>query len=294
LQVDIAFAGGDRLGECPRWCAAERALYWIDGLAPALRRLDADGRYRIWPMPRPIGSFAFRRRGGLIGAFTGGFATMDVQMGDVQVSDLQPIGPSPSELETAILNDGSCDRRGRFWCGSRASDLVSPAASLFRLDPDGRCRAMDDGFAVSNGIAWSPDNRTMYFADSPTGSIFAYDFDLDSGEIGNRRLFATTTALGGLPDGAAVDSAGCYWSALFGGGVVVRFDPDGRLIGTVPLPVKNPTMCAFGGDRLDVLYVTSARALMNETELARQPLAGAVLAITGLGVEGLAEVTFDG
>ena len=286
-EIAVACEAADRLGECPVWNRVERALYWIDALAPALHRLDASGRHSRLPLAQAIGSFAFRRHGGLVGAFKSGFATIDLTSGHcVPIVDPEPDRPSNA------LNDGKCDRRGRYWCGSRAGDLVSPVGALFRLDPDRRCRKMDEGFAVSNGIAWSPDDRTMYFADSPTGSIFAYEFDVDDGEIANRRLFASTTELGGLPDGATVDADGCYWSALFGGGGVARFDPAGRLITIVRLPVKNPTMCAFGGDRLDVLYVTSARALLSEAELAGQPLAGALLAITGVGVRGLAETSY--
>jgi sugar lactone lactonase YvrE len=128
----------------------------------------------------------------------------------------------------------------------------------------------------------------------PVASIFAYDFDADDGTIRNRRLFASTSGLGGLPDGATVDADGHYWCALFGGGAVARFDAAGRLVARYGLPVKNPTMCAFGDKDLDTLYVTSARALMTEAELAEQPLAGALLALTRLGVQGLAEPTFAG
>lgn len=288
-QIDVAFKGDDRLGECPVWNAAERALYWIDGLKPAIHRLEEPGTRSSWPMPQPIGSFAFRGRGGLIGAFKGGFAAIDLSGGHVA-----PLCDPEPDRPTNILNDGKCDRRGRYWCGSRTADLASPVASLFRLDRDLRCRRMDEGFAVSNGIAWSPDDRTMYFADSPSGMIFAYDFDLDGGDIRNRRVFASTDGLEGLPDGAAVDDDGHYWCALFGGGEIARFDPRGRLVSTLKIPAKNPTMCAFGGDRLDVLYVTSARARMSDAELTAQPLSGSLFAITGMGIKGLPEAAFAG
>jgi L-arabinonolactonase len=288
-EIEVACAASNRLGEGPMWNRAERALYWIDGLEPAIHRLDASSRHSSWLMPLPIGSFVFRRQGGLMGAFKNGFCAIELEAGAVH-----PIVDPESDRPANMLNDGKCDRHGRYWCGSRAGDLASPVGSLFRLDPDLRCQRMDEGFAVSNGIAWSPDDRTMYFTDSPTGSIFAYEFDLDDGEIRNRRLFASTTALGGLPDGATVDADGHYWCALFGGSAVARFDAKGRLVSTFRLPVKNPTMCMFGGDDLDILYVTSARALMSETELARQPLAGSLFAIAGLGVRGLAEAPFGG
>lgn len=287
-EISVACRTANRLGEGPMWHVAERALYWIDGLAPALHRLDPSGRHDSWPMPNLIGSFVFRRQGGFIAALETGFTRVDLVAGRVEPI----VNPEAGWRSGNILNDGKCDRMGRYWCGSRAADLVSPTAALFRLDPDGRCHRMDDGFAVSNGIAWSPDDRTLYFADTPTGTIFAYDFDLQSGSIRHRRIFASTAGLVGQPDGATVDADGCYWCALFGGGAVVRFDPKGRLVSTIPLPVKNPTMCAFGGDHLDTLFVTSARALMSATELEAQPLAGSVFAVTGLGVCGLAEVPF--
>lgn len=287
-EISIACRIANRLGEGPMWHVAERALYWIDALAPALHRLDQSGRLDSWSVPSLIGSFVFRRQGGsIVAALKTGFAMVDLLTGRVD-----PIVAPERERPRNVLNDGKCDRRGRYWCGSRAGDLVSPAAALFRLDPDGRCHRMDDGFAVSNGIAWSPDDRTLYFADTPTDMVFAYDFDLESGSIRDRRLFASTAGLAGQPDGATVDADGCYWCALFGGGAIARFDPKGRLVSTIPLPVKNPTMCTFGGDRLDTLFVTSARALMSTEELAAQPLAGSVLAITGLGVCGLPEVPF--
>lgn len=290
MQIDVAYRSHDRLGECPLWHAGERALYWIDGLAPLLHRLDGAGRHQSWPMSRPIGSFGFRTCGGLVGAFTGGFASIDLEAPATIGGD----GQLKVDLPGHILNDGKCDRWGRFWSGSRAGDLVSPEGSLFRLGADLRYAEMDKGFAVSNGIAWSPDDRTMYFADSPASSIYAYDFDPEEGEIRNRRLFASTAALGGVPDGAAVDADGHYWSALFGGSAIARYDASARLVATIRLPVKNPTMCSFGGDNLDVLFVTSARVGLSEHELAEQPLAGVLLAVSGLGVRGLAEPFFSG
>ena len=288
-EISVACRATNRLGESPAWNVEERALYWIDGLAPALYRLDERGEVASWRMPALIGSFAFRWHGGLVGAFKNGFAVLDLQSGRVE-----PIVDPEPDRPNNVLNDGKCDHRGRYWCGSRAGDLSSPEGALYRLDPDGQCHRMDEGFAVSNGIAWSPDDRTMYFSDSPAGTIFAYDFDLEAGRIANRRVFATTVELGGHPDGATVDSEGCYWCALFGGGAIARFDPGGRLISTIPTPVRNPTMCTFGGEHLDTLFVTSARARMSDEELARQPLAGSLFAITGLGVCGLAEAQFGG
>jgi len=289
LDIAVACDLQNKLGEGPMWNGAEQALYWIDALKPAIYRLDVSGHVSNWPLPGSIGSFVFRRGGGLIGALDRGFCAIGLDKGTVDL-----IVDPEQDRPTNLLNDGKCDRRGRYWCGSRDGRLAGPVGALFRLDPDLGCRTMDRGFAVSNGIAWSPDDRTMYLSDSPTGLIFAYDFDVGEGAIHNRRVFASTKELGGLPDGATVDADGYYWCALFHGGAVARFDPSGRLVSRLELPVMNPTMCTFGGDKLDILYVTTARALMTEANLARQPLAGALFAISGVGAKGIAEPLFGG
>jgi sugar lactone lactonase YvrE len=163
---------------------------------------------------------------------------------------------------------------------------------LWRLDPAGDARLMEDGLIAGNGIAWSPDDRTMYLADTLAGTVWQYDFDLAAGEIANRRLFVSTDPAQGAADGATVDADGCYWCALFRGGAVAQFDPAGRLVRRVELPVSNPTMCAFGGPDLDILYVTSASRFLDEVQLRAQPLAGRVLAVHGLGARGLPEPKF--
>jgi sugar lactone lactonase YvrE len=151
---------------------------------------------------------------------------------------------------------------------------------------------MDEGFIVSNGIAWAPDDRTMYFGDSRAETVFAYDFDADDGAISNRRPFFSTHDLEGRPDGATVDSDGFYWCALVHGGAIARVDPKGRLDRLVPMPVRHVTMCSFGGPELDVLYVTSAAAMLPEAERISEPLAGALFAVRGLNARGLPEPWF--
>jgi sugar lactone lactonase YvrE len=280
---------GNLLGEAPMWNVAEQALYWVDATRPAIHRLDDGGEVTTWPMPRIIGSFVFRRNGGLVGALKNGFCAIDLATGTVEAI----IDPEPARPDN-ILNDGKCDRRGRYWCGSRDAALKDPVGALHRLDPNFSCRMMDEGFIVSNGIAWSPDDRTMYFADSRAETVWAYDFDLDDGAIRNRRVFFSTREIEGRCDGATVDSEGFYWCALVHGGAVARLDPKGRLDRLIPMPVKHVTMCSFGGEKLDVLYVTSAASMVPEAERAAQPLAGALFAIHGIGARGLAEPLFGG
>jgi sugar lactone lactonase YvrE len=271
------------------WHVGERALYWIDALKPAIHRLDREGEITTWPLPCPIGSFVFRRGGGLIGALRDGFHSIDLERGTTEL-----IVHPERERSGNLLNDGKCDRRGRYWCGSRDVNLTHPTGALYRLDADRSCHRMDDGFIVSNGIAFSPDDRVMYFADSRAATVYAYDFDVDAGTIGNRRVFVTTREIGGRPDGATVDREGYYWCALVHGGAIGRFDPRGRLERRIELPVRQPTMCTFGGDDLDILYVTSSTALVPEAERRSQKLAGALFAIHDLGVRGLPEPLFEG
>lgn len=280
---------GNRLGEGPMWNVAEGALYWVDALRPAIHRLDFHGAIATWPMPSVIGSFVFRAGGGLVGALKNGFATIELDTGAVETI----VDPEPDRPNN-ILNDGKCDRRGRYWCGSRDGALQDPLGRLFRLDPGFACRTMDEGFIVSNGIAWSPDDRTMYFADSRAETVWAYDFDLDGGAIKNRRVFFSTRDIEGRCDGATVDQEGFYWCALVHGGAIARLDPKGRLDRLIPMPVRHVTMCSFGGENLDVLYATSAAAMVPEAEREAQPLAGALFAIHGLGVQGLPEPSFAG
>jgi L-arabinonolactonase len=287
--VEVVHEAANELGEGPCWHVGEQALYWVDAIKPAVHRLDRDGRISTWRMPRIIGSFVFRRGGGLIGALRNGFAKIDLADGSTETI----VDPEP-DRPTNILNDGKCDRRGRYWCGSRDGDLSRPLGALHRLDPDLAVRKMDEGFIVSNGIAWSPDDRTMYLADSRAETVFAYDFDLDAGEISNRRVFFSTRNIEGRCDGATVDAEGFYWCALVHGGKIARIDPKGRFDRLIDMPVKHPTMCTFGGPNLDTLYVTSAASMVSEPERGSVPHAGALFAIRDLGVKGIPEPLFAG
>jgi sugar lactone lactonase YvrE len=288
-EIEVAHHGADIVGECPMWHPTEKRVYWVDTRRPALQRLEADGTVRHWNMPSNIGSFVFRRDGGVVAGLKQGFSAVDLETGTVT-----PIlDPEPDRPENR-LNDGRCDRRGRYWCGSRDPGDVNPGGSLFRLDPDFNCERMDTGFIVSNGMAFSPDDRTLVFGDSRGETMWRYDLDLESGRISNKRVFLSTVGLPWRIDGATFDSEGYYWCALIGDWSIGRFDPEGRLDRIVRLPVSHPTMCNFGGPDLDVLYVTSGTVFLSEAERVRQPLAGALFAVRGLGVRGLPEPIFGG
>jgi sugar lactone lactonase YvrE len=277
------------LGECPIWSTAEQALYWVDINAPSLNRFDpATGRNTAMPMPEAIGCFALRRAGGFVVALRGGlwFARADGTL-DRKVAD------APYDPAHHRFNDGRCDAAGRFFAGSMNEKRDANSAALYRLDPDLRLTQVLGNLMISNGLAWSPDGRTMYSADTPTHAIRAFDYDAATGTPSGPRVLAQWTGETDRPDGGAVDSAGNYWTAFYRGGKVVKLSPGGRILAEYPTPAMCPTMCAFGGADLCTLYVTSARQMRDADELARLPQSGGIFAMT-VATPGLPEPQFAG
>lgn len=290
--VDCFWRGPARLGECPLWDHRTGRLYWIDSIERKLWCAPGPDREpRHWALPDVIGSIGLGPGDGLVAGFANGFALIDPSGEEVAIRWL---GDPEADRPDTRLNDGKVDRQGRFWCGSMNRRFAAANAALYRLDPDLSWRRMDDGFTVSNGIAFSPDGRRLYFSDSRVDRSYQYDLDPRGGSLSNRRAFVRTDAYAGRIDGATVDADGCYWGALFEGGAIGCFTPDGALARQVSVPVSCPTMCAFGGRDLDVMYVTSATFSMSAPARAREPLAGGVFAIRGLGVRGLPETAFAG
>jgi sugar lactone lactonase YvrE len=185
------------------------------------------------------------------------------------------------------MNDGACDPQGRFWAGTMAYDEAPGAGVLYRLELDGGCTTVLTGLTISNGIGWSPDSATMYLADSGTGLVEAFGFDGATGHLSQRRTLVRIQQAGVAPDGLTVDQDGGIWVALWGGGAVERYGADGSLLATLRLPVDQPTSCAFGGAELATLFVTSARAGLDEAALDRQPHAGHLFRFDRLGVTGM-------
>jgi sugar lactone lactonase YvrE len=289
VQATCAVDCRNVLGEGAVWCPLERLLWWIDISSPTLWRFDPrTDRADHWPLPKPPGSFALRKNGGFLFAFRNGFATLDAPGGELRWLELPDL-----KLGDERFNDGKADRAGRFWTGTLDRKLGSAIGQLYRLDPGFRVSAMDRGFTISNGIGWSPDDRTMYFTDTPSRRIYRYDFDVATGAIANRRVFVEVEAGHGGPDGMTVDAEGFVWSAQFDRWCIHRYAPDGRLDRTVRLPVQRPTTCMFGGPDLATLYVTSARMDLADDALAAQPHAGGVFALEP-GVRGLPEPRFGG
>ncbi|MCW0236588.1 MAG: SMP-30/gluconolactonase/LRE family protein [Ferrovibrio sp.] len=279
------------LAESPVWSVAGQTLWFVDINAPALHRLDpATLTLETWKMPAAIGCIALMQDGGVIAARRDGIWRLDLAGGPETL-----LAPSP--LEAARFNDGRCDRQGRFWVGGM-TDTREPETALYRLDGaslPGRLtrQGLVGAIATSNALAWSPDGATLYHADTPTHCVFAYDYDAKTAAISNRRLFLDLRDSGERPDGAAVDSAGNYWVALYGAGRVVQFSPVGERLRDVHLPVKAPTMPCFGGPDLKTLYITTARQKHDADELAKMPLAGGIFSVR-VDIPGLPETPFAG
>lgn len=279
----------NKLGEVPVWDVVEQALYWVDIEGALLCRLHpASGAIQTWRMPERLCALALREKAGTVIALASGFAFFDPASGAIE-----RLAAPEAHLPSNRMNDGKCDRRGRFWAGTMDDRLTSPTASLYRLDPDLSCHRMEGGIGISNSLSWSPDNTTFYFADSLRKTIFAYDFDIDAGSIRNRRVFADCNDQEGTPDGSTIDAEGFLWNAHWDGWKLVRYAPDGRVDRIVPLPVQKPTSCMFGGPDLSTLYVTSAIWDLGAEALKGQPHAGGVFALD-VGVRGLPEPRFAG
>jgi sugar lactone lactonase YvrE len=282
-DVRVAVAHPSLLGESPLWHPREQVLYWCDIPGKALRRFDpASGDLRHWAFDTEPACVAARLDGALLLGMRDGLWRFDPATG-TRTREAEP----PYDPAKERFNDGKVDPQGRFWVGTIYEPREPALASLHRY-AGGRLVKMADGITVSNGLAWSPDGRTMYWSDTKAHTVFALDFDGHDGSISRQRVFAQfppkqanqdLASYGGRPDGAAVDAEGCYWSALFEGQRLVKLAPTGELLREVVLPVRCATMPTFGGPDLKTLYVTTARENRPVAELAMQPLAGCVLAL---------------
>ncbi|MBV8271472.1 MAG: SMP-30/gluconolactonase/LRE family protein [Cupriavidus sp.] len=262
------------VGESPVWRAAEGALYWVDIPAQKIVRLQVEtGARTEWMLPEKVACIAFDRNGTVLAGMESGLFAVDLsaaKLGDQPVPVRKLAAPA-FPAENMRFNDGRCDRQGRFWAGTMVQDMAAanPAGGLFRFDADGvLSEPVIDQLIVQNGLAWSPDGGTMYLSDSHPSRrlIWAFDYDIDAGLPRNRRVFADLHHHAGRPDGAAVDADGCYWICANDAGLLLRFTPEGRLDRSIAVPAKKPAMCAFGGDDLGTLFVTSIRPPADASE----------------------------
>ncbi|AVR99343.1 gluconolactonase [Pseudoduganella armeniaca] len=282
-----------QVGECPLWEPREQALYWVDIDGFAVHRLVATtGRHDAWPMTAEPSALARHAAGGVVVATRAGFVHLDPATGNVT-----PVAPAPFDQTKARFNDGKVDPAGRFWVGTIYEPRDQPAAEMYVLEKGQVRLAWSGGMTNSNGLGFSPDGTTMYHADTTSHTIRQLDFDASSGSATNLRTlveFSQDKAnnYGGRPDGAAVDSEGNYWVAMFEGGRIVKLAPDGTQLDDIALPVRCPTMVAFGGPDLRTLYITSA-GKRPQAELDQYPLSGTVLALR-VPVAGLEQPAYVG
>lgn len=289
MNIECIWNGKNLLGECPVWHPIEKKLYWIDAIKPALHCLDINtNAHQYWDMPALIGSIAPREEGGLIAALGSGIAFIDTSNGSVVMQN--NILGVRSDVH---LNDGKCDRQGRFWVGTVSHDQEHPNGILYRFDTDGSAHQMLQDIRISNGLDVSPDQQTLYFTDSPTQSIYSFDFESSTGNITNKKMFADLEGQAGVPDGLTVDSEGYVWSAIWDGHKVIRFTPNGDIDREIELPIQRPTSLVFGGDDLKTLFVTSCSQDINEENPLSGPNAGALFAIR-LDIKGLNAAVFKG
>ena len=290
MQAELVFDARNATGESPVWHVAEQALYWVDIPARKLCRwLAATGQVTTWLAPEMLACIASCGPGTnwVAGLETGVFELQTHADGRLHSRLLEKVTHARIGMR---FNDGRCDRQGRFLAGTMVRDMAlgSGAGCVYGYEKESGLKKLLSGLITPNGLAFSPDGRTMYLSDSHPSvqMIWAFDYDTASGTPSNRRVFADMKTLPGRPDGAAVDEDGCYWICANDAGLIHRFTPDGQLDRSLAVPIKKPAMCAFGGAGLDTLFVTSIRP--EGIDLSDQPLAGGLFALRP-GVRGLAE-----
>lgn len=290
VAAELIVDARSMIGEGPVWDERRYRLIWVDVAAGLIHALDLkSGAVATRQAGQPVGSVALCPDGGLVAALRDGFGVLP--------GSREGIGAFV-EVEKDIaenrMNDGKCDCRGRFWAGSMAVDHTPGAGTLYclqRVNGELRISVHLRGMTISNGLDWSGDNRRMYYVDSATQGIDVFDFDAEAGQLSNRRLFVAIPRSDGLPDGMMVDAEGYVWVALFGGGKVRRYSPSGEIDMEVEVPVTLVTSCAFGGEDLGDLYVTTARHRLSAAEAAAQPTAGGVF-VSRPGPQGRAPFLF--
>lgn len=281
--VQLVVDAKTELGEGSIWDPKEKKLYWVDIEGKALHLFDpVSGKDQSFSVGARIGTVVPVRGGGALVALQNGIHAIDTRTGKLRLL-INPL------MDTALrFNDGKCDPAGRFWVGTLALDNRRKGAVLYRFDKDKSLHLMLDSVSISNGIVWTKDKKTMYYNDTPTMTVQAFDYNNATGELSNRRVAIRIPRGAGSPDGMTIDADDKLWIALWGGGAVGRFDPlTGELLQKINVPAPNVSSCAFGGDRLETLYITTARAWVSNSKLAEFPLSGGLFSVKP-GVHGVA------
>jgi sugar lactone lactonase YvrE len=278
------------LGEGPVWDAKLRRICWIDILQGEIHEYSpGDNIFRTLSVNQMIGAIAICKNGNFLAALKNGFGFIDRHSGVLNMI----ANPEP-HLPGNRFNDGKCDPEGRFWAGTMSHSDEHEAGSLYVLDKDLSITKKVERTTISNGMAWSPDQQTYYFIDTPTFTVVAFSFDKASGEISNRRIIIQISQHDGSPDGMTIDSEGMLWIAHWDGWQITQWNPEsGEKIHSIHLPVARVTSCTFGGDGLQDLYITTARTGLDEEQLKNQPLAGSLFVIRNTGYTGLPAFEFE-
>lgn len=277
------------IGEGPIWDASSATLILVESFSGTVYRYHpASAKLASWQVGQPIGVAIPRRRGGLVVSGRDGLLSLEEHSGQVDL-----LVPIEQDTRGNRMNDAKCDSRGRLWAGTFSTSFEPRAGALYRVDPDHTLAREYDGVYIANGIAWSPDETRMYFADTARRGVDVFDYVIATGKATNRRRFVDIDRADGLPDGIAMDAEGCLWVALYGGGAVRRYTPEGRWIGTVELPVKGVTSCGFGGEGLRDLYITTGWHLPEWALPSPREHAGALFRCR-TGVAGMPVYPFGG
>lgn len=278
-----------QVGEAPTWDPVNKLLYWFDIPSKLFYIYEpSSDRKHTLDLEHETACLGLTNNGDLIAGTREGFARLHQTSGELSLLT------NPEPDVASRFNDGKVGPDGRFYAGT-ISDAREPECAFYRLDPDGSTSKLFDGVTNSNGLAWSLDHKTLYYIDTPTRKVDAFDFDASTGTLSNRRIaFEVAEALGGKPDGMTIDAEGCLWIAHFGGAKVTRWNPDtGECIGRVSVPARDVTCPTFGGEKLDTLYITTARIKMEDTDLMQQPFAGGLFSAK-VGVSGVEPFVFKG
>ena len=291
-EVELLVDSETLLGECPVWDLKENVLYWIDIDGHKINCYDPSScNNETRKLPFKAGSLAIRKQGGLLLAMSNGFYNYDFKN---EILESRECDPEPDRKDNR-LNDGRCDPEGRFWVGSM-NDLRriqgQYEGNLYCYHPDGECVSQNLPVGVANGLAFSPDERYMFFADTMRETVWRFDYDKEQGKIRNQQVFLNLKNLSGKPDGACVDADGCYWLAHIYGWKVARYTPKGKLDREIQLPFPKPSMCAFGGSKLDTLYITSI-STKDDKSNGENKYSGGLFAVNP-GVSGIPEPNFLG
>ena len=282
LQAGLILDAKAMLGEGSIWHPEEKKLYWVDIEGKLLHIYDpATGKDRALPVSSRIGTVVPVKKGGALVALQNGIHKIETKTGKLTFL----VAPF---TDTGLrFNDGKCDPSGRFWVGTLAMDSRRRGAVLYRMDSDKSIRVMLDSVSISNGIVWTKDKKTMYYNDTPTGTVQAFDYDDKTGNISNRRVVIRIPRGGGGPDGMSIDAEDKLWIALWGSGTVCRYDPlTAEKMQTIRVPAPNVSSCAFGGKNFETLYITTARAWVSPDKLKEFPLSGGLFSVKP-GVRGV-------